>query len=94
MTLLLIKETAMAWELTRYAEAHGYTQEQTDALIEKAAENAIDYHSENWWITKALQDNAHKELDLSHCFDWDDTEEGDGYWREIYRFVGKLPKVY
>lgn len=92
MTLLIIKETVMAYELTRYAKAHGYTEQQTEDLIALAAKHAIDERGEDWWVTQALQDDGHKHFDLISSFDWSETEEGDEYWRTIYRFVDRLPE--
>lgn len=91
MTLALIKETIMAKELIHYAKCHGYTEEQTEELVTRAANYSLGERGEGWWISQALQDDAHMYFDMMSSFDWEATEEGDGYWREIYRFVARDP---
>lgn len=92
MTLVLMKETEMAHELRQYAKGHGYTEEQTEDLIKSAYDAVVECHGDNWLVSLALQDGIHKHYDLIGSFDWSETEQGDDYWRAIYRYVDRLPE--
>lgn len=91
MTLALLKETIMAKELAWYAKCHEWDEADTEDLFNKAATYALYQRGEDWWICQAIQEDGHKYFDLMSSFDWEETEEGDEYWRMINRFVSRDP---
>ena len=37
----------------------------------------------DWWVTRCLQNDSHKEVDIDQLFCWDETEEGEDFWQEV-----------
>lgn len=83
----LFLETVAARQCERYALNHGLDAEK---LKQDAYANCnIGVHGakqdDDWWVKKCLYDDSHKVFTLNGLFLWRRTQQGEEFWRNVYR---------
>lgn len=74
----LFLETEAASQIDRFVAANGGDAED---IKQKCYANSVDQgKNENWWVTKCLKGDSHKEYDVNILIDWEETPEGINYW--------------
>lgn len=78
----LFLETEAASEIDRFVADHGGDAE--DIKLKCYANSVKDGKDDDWWISRCLNDDNHKEFTIYDLFYWRETPEGHEFWGEIH----------
>lgn len=84
---LLFLESKAAQQIRDYCAAHPDHEHTVEETLQRCYNNgkSCDYSgcSEDGWVTKCLNEDSHKDVDVDMMFTWSETPEGREYWGDI-----------
>lgn len=87
---VLFDESRAASECRAYALEKGFTEVQTKDLLDRAyhlgklGKGGYQVWDDDRWVSRALKDDSHKKVTLLNLFNWRLTDEGSGFWSDVY----------
>lgn len=85
----LFLETRAAAQCDQYAQRKGIDAEELKIrAYSYSGLGARVKYDDNWWVSRCLDNDSHKELDIMYLFTWNKTPEGTALWSSVNRERG------